>query len=314
MWLLGVLTAVVIALSSLALINRLVYGPGGQVRAYFAAVREGDGSKALGILGAQVPDASAAMLDGEALRASFAGLEDLETVDTVMLDGGERATVTVSYRVGEESYTSDFNLHKVGSHWGVFDRWAIDREVLPTVHIDAAALSAATLNGSKVSVKGGAQDFAVTFPGVYTVTYESALYSSASDTAVVTGDEGTPDLDLSLEPSETALASVNQQIKTYLDTCAAQSSLYPAGCPFEYSFDGRVSGGLAWTITDYPTPDVTLAGGKWSLGKSSGTAEVSFTALDLYTGDTKEVTGQVDFALAGSLTAGDEAVIFTPAP
>lgn len=313
MWLAGVLTAVIIALASLALINRLVYGPEGQVRAYFAAVREGDGSKALGILGAQVPEADASMLDGDALRASLEGVHQLQTTDTVVRDGGERATVTVSYQVNDQRHSSEFNLHKVGSHWGVFDQWAIDQGTLPTVHVDAKALSAATLNGQKVAVKGGSQDFAVTFPGVYQVTYESALYSSVSDSTLITAPGEAPALTLDLEPSPTAVASVRQQVKTYLDTCAAQNSLYPTGCPFEYAFNGRVAGDLTWLITEYPEPEINLANGAWSLSESQGKAEISFTALDLYTGKKEQVNQEVIFEVAGSLATADETVTFTPA-
>ena len=313
-WLLGVLAALVIALTSLALINRLVYGPQGQVRAYFAAVREGDGSKALGILGAQVPDASAAMLNGGALKASFAGLKDLSTGAVTVTDGGERATVTVTYTLDGEAGSTDFRLHKVGSHWGVFDQWQIDAGELPTVEITSNSVEAATLNNTKVAVEGGSREFAVLYPGSYTVTYESALYSAGSQTVPVTAPGGAPSpLTVELTPSEAAVTSVQQQIKTYLDTCAAQSSLYPTGCPFEYDFSGRVDGEVTWLVTEYPQPEVTLAGGKWALGKSSGKAEISFTELDLYTGETQQVTDTVSFSLKGSLTASGETLTFTPA-
>lgn len=313
LWLCGVLAALLIALVSLALINRLVYGPGGQVRAYFAAVREGDGAKALGILGAQVPDSNAAMLDGEPLRAAFKDIDHLKTVGTELLDGGQRARVTVAYSVHGEERTTDFALHKVGSHWGVFDRWAIDTSTLPTVHVEASSLSAATMNGVKVAVNGGAQDFAVAFPGVYTVDYQSALYSAVTESALVTSPDDKPTVKVSLQPSDAALASVQQQVKSYLDTCAAQHSLYPAGCPFEYDFNGRVSGNVTWLITQYPQPQVNLSDGKWSLGKSSGTAEISFTSLDLFTGETQQVTKEVTFDLTGALTTHGDELTFTPA-
>ncbi|WP_237236465.1 hypothetical protein [Rothia nasimurium] len=310
----GVLAALVIALTSLALINRLVYGPQGQVRAYFAAVREGDGSKALGILGAQVPDASAAMLNGGALKASFAGLKDLSTRAVTVTDGGDRATVTVTYTLDGEAGSTDFYLHKVGSHWGVFDQWQIDAGELPTVEITSNSVEAATLNNTKVAVEGGSREFAVLYPGSYTVTYESALYTAGSQTVDVTAPSSDPSpLTVELTPSEAAVTSVQQQIKTYLDTCAAQNSLYPTGCPFEYDFSGRVDGDVTWLVTEYPQPEVTLAGGKWALGKSSGKAEISFTELDLYTGETQQVTKTVSFSLKGSLTASGETLTFTPA-
>lgn len=313
-WLVGVLAALLLALASLALINRLVYGPAGQVRAYFAAVREGDGSKALGILGGQVPDASAAMLRGDALRASMANLKDLSTETVTLTDNGERATVTVTYTLDGRAASTDFYLHKVGSHWGVFDRWQIDAGELPTLEITSNSVEAATLNNTKVALDGGSRKFAVFYPGSYTVTYQSALYTAGSQTVDVTAADSEPAaLALELTPSDTAVASVRQQIKTYLDTCAAQSSLYPVGCPFEYDLSGRVDGDVTWLVTDYPQPEITLAAGRWLLGKSSGRAEISFTELDLYTGKTRQVTEIVPFTLAGSLSASGETLTFTPA-
>lgn len=307
------LAAVVLALVSLGLINRLVYGPEGQVRAYFAAVREGNGAHALGILGAQIPDANAAMLDGAALKSSMAEVRHLTTSSVAFADGGERATVTVSYTLAGQPQTTDFQLHRVGSHWGVFDRWQIDSGPLPTVHLTSNAVEAATLNSTKVPVNQGERSFAVLYPGRYTVTFESALYSAGSQSVDVTGPGGqVAELEIALEPSETARISVQQQVRTYLDTCATQNSLYPAGCPFEYPFSGRVLGDVTWSVVTYPEPEVSVVAGRWSLGQGQGVAEVSLTELDLLTGATRQVTEEIPFTLTGSLAVSGEELVLKP--
>lgn len=312
-WLLGIVLAVVIALVSLGLVNRLVYGPEGQVRAYFMALREGNGSKALGILGVEVPEASAAVLDGAPLRAAASGIENVRTGSVKLADGGDRAVVTVTYRVADKEHSTVFRLHKVGSHWGVFDQWQIDTGGLATVDVVSPQVDAATLNNVKVSLGDGRRKFAVLHPGVYTVSYESALYSSVSESVTVTGEGEVPPLAVDLEPSEAALASVQQQVKSYLDTCAAQSALYPDGCPFEFAFAGRVDGAVTWTVTEYPELEVSLEKGRWSVGQGEGKAQVSFTELDLLTGERSQVAQEVPFTVAGSLSVGEESVQFTPA-
>lgn len=312
-WVMGVAVAIFLALGSLALINRLVYGPEGQVRAYFSALREGDGAKALGILGVQAPDAGAATLDGEGLKTAVGSLHDVDLTTLEIADGGQKATVRASYTLDGHEATTDFSLHKVGSHWGVFDSWQIDVEALPTVEVKSPAVQAATLNNVKVAINGGQEDFGVFFPGVYTVSYESALFSANSDSLAVTSADGDdPTLTVALEPSEAAKASVQQQIRTYLDSCATQNSLYPTGCPFEYDFSGRVSGDVTWKIKEYPNPTVSLEGSRWKLSEGKGVAEISFTQIDLYTGKTTEVTQQVPFTLDGALTTSDQTVTFTP--
>lgn len=312
-WVMGVAVAILLALGSLALINRLVYGPEGQVRAYFAALREGDGAKALGILGVEAPDAGAAVLDGEGLKAAVDSLHDVDLTTLEITDGGQRATVRASYTLDGQEASTDFSLHKVGSHWGVFDSWNIDLEELPTVEVESPMVQAATLNNVKVAIADGDEDFGAFFPGLYTVTYESALFSASSDRVAVTSTEGEPTLTVALEPSDAAKASVQQQVRTYLDSCVTQNSLYPTGCPFEYDFAGRVSGNVTWTIKEYPEPAVSLEGNRWKLGQGTGVAEISFTQLDLYTGKTEQVTDQVPFKLSGTLTTSDQTITFTPA-
>lgn len=309
----GLVVAGVLALSSLALINRLVYGPGGQVRAYFVALREGDGASALGILGAEIPEAGAALLDGDPLREASADVTDLRTESVDFGEGGDRATVTVAYQLAGEEERTSFDLRKVGSHWGVFDRWEIEAGALPVVRVSSGQVDAATLNGAKVSLGEGSREFAVLYPGRVTVSYESALYSSVSESVAVVAESGEPaEVAVELEPSEAVLASVQQQVRTYLDSCAAQNALYPEGCPFEFAFAGRVEGAVTWTVTDYPEPSVGVKRSGWSLGSDTGTAEISFTSLDLLTGQRSQVVREVPFKVAGSLKVEQDQVVFTP--
>lgn len=307
-WFVGVLTAVLVALGALALINRTVYEPAGQVRQYFQALRAGDGERALGILGAEVPDSNAAMLSGEAVSNSLKTLKDLTVKNTEIQ--GDHATVTVAYTLDETPQTTDFHLTKVGSHWGVFDQWHIDSTELPTVHVSSSSVDAATLNNEKVAVDNGNRDFAVFYPGEFTVAYESSLFSSQEQTVAVTSPTSTPqDLTVALKPSESAINSVRYQVQSQLDKCATQNTLYPAGCPFEYPFDGRVQGDVSWKITDYPEPSPTVdQTGRWVLDDSRGTAEVSFTELDLYTGKTSQVKHEVPFTYSANLQVTDTEV------
>lgn len=118
MWMVGVVVAVSVAAAALVMTNKLVYGPTGQVREYFHALRTGNGSYARGLLGAQIPEGDASLLDGDALRRSVSSLGEVsyEVVETS--DDGEHATVRASYTLeGSQQYT-DFRLHRSGTHWG----------------------------------------------------------------------------------------------------------------------------------------------------------------------------------------------------
>lgn len=312
-WALGMLFALLLALGSLTLINRLVYGPTGEVRAYFQALQAGDGSHALGISNATVPhNSGAALLDGYALADAVSTLKDLKlTTEQV---NSEQAVVRASYTLGGEPHSTDFHLTKVGSHWGVFDVWDINPAELPTLEITAAEVNGATVNGTKVSIPENKRQFAAFYPGIYTSTYESALLSSQQKSAEVLSANDHPSLALELTPSEAALNSITNSVKQHLDSCATQNTLYPAGCPFSYDFAGRVQGDVTWSIKEYPTTSVTVAkNGTWNYKKSSGVATIAFTQLDLLTGKTSQVTDEVPFTYSTQLNVSDEAVTVTPA-
>lgn len=307
-WGLGMLCAVVMAFIALAVINSTVYNPAGQVRLYLQALQDGDGEHALGISGATIPEKTgAAMLDGDALKNSMKNLENIKVKRTGTSDDGQSATVAVTYTVNGEEKNSEFTLHKTGSHWGVFDQWSMESVQLPTVNVVAQSVNAATLNGVKVNVDKGSRNFAVFYPGDYDVTYESALYSGKQQSAVVSSSSDKPKLDVGLEPSETAQREIVHQVKTYLDNCASQNTLYPASCPFEYDFSGRVQGNVSWTIEKYPEPSAKITSkGTWSVDDTKGTAQVSFTQLDLLTGKTSTVTKDVPFTVKTSVAVNGE--------
>ena len=278
-WAIGMCCAVVLALVSLDVINRLVYGPTGEVRAYFQALKDGDGSRALGILNASVPEKSgAAMLDGSSLATSVDTLKDLELSTEV------------------------------------FDVWAMDDSELPTVEVTAPGVTGATLNNTKVSVPASDRDFAVFYPGTYTSTYESALFSAQPQhTSVLNADDQKKKLKLSLKASEAATNSITSSVQQHLDACTTQNTLYPAGCPFEYPFAGRVNGDVTWSVKKYPETQVSASKkGTWAYKDSAGTAHVSFTQIDLYTGKTSKVEKDVPFTYKADLDVDGDTVTVTP--
>lgn len=313
-WVLGVLLAVGLALALLGLINRLVYGPTGPVRAYFSALQEGRGGAALGILGASAPEgAGAALLDGQGLRQASAGLEGLDFSQVEFVEG-DRARVTASYRLDGREGQTVFEVQKVGSHWGVFDHWQLRApESLPLVEVSVGSAQAATLNGVKVPVEGSGSSFAVLYPASVTLSYESVLLRAESESLLVQGPQDSGQgLGLVLEPSEAARTQVQQQVRAWLDACATQDSLYPSACPFEYDFSGRVDGAVAWSVLAYPETELSFEKGQWALKAGQGKAQLVFTELDLLTGERRQVKREVPFKVAGRLSQEDEALVFRP--
>ncbi len=70
------------------------------------------------LLGAQIPEGDASLLDGDALRRSVSSLGEVsyEVVETSA--DGEHATVRASYTLEGSRQHTDFRLHRSGTHWG----------------------------------------------------------------------------------------------------------------------------------------------------------------------------------------------------
>ncbi|WP_129656613.1 hypothetical protein [Rothia halotolerans] len=306
----GVLVACVAAGGALALISHFAYGPVAPVRSYFEALQDGQGGRALSFLNAEVPEGDGAVMNGKALRQASRTIEDVryETVEK----SGETATVRASYRINDADAATDFSLHRTGTWGGLFPTWEIDPGELPTVKVTAPATGAATLNQQKVGIPEGGQSFPVFYPGVYAADYASDLLSAPEvSTAVTDPEEPTDPLKLAVEPSQRVEDSVKAQVGEQLARCAEQDSLYPAGCPFEYDFDGRVDGDVAWSITQYPNAGAKVkADGSWELVNPSGSARVEFRKMDLYTGEVSKVSKTVKFTIRADLRPeGDDVVV-----
>ena len=300
-WAISILGSVLLVSGALYVTNKMVYGPTGQVSEYFRALREGNGSHALALLNLPSPEGDGSLLDGEPLRRAYAPLKNLRY--EVVSSEGDQAVVRAFYTVNGTENHSDFPVHRVGTHWGFFDKWAIDAHELPQLQVSIAGVQAATVNNRKVAVDQGAASFPVFYPGVYTTTYDSTVYTTAPQTVLVDSAAELPQAKLALAPAEGAQQKVTAQMHEYLEACASKNTLYPAGCPFSFDFAGRVQGAVTWKITQEPTLSLTVKDeSTWSLSATDGRAQISFTQLDLYSGKTQVITRDVPFKLTGSVS------------
>lgn len=310
-WLFLVLLGVAAAAVTIALVNKYLYGPETDVRAYVEDLRDGDGGEALGLLNARVPDANAAMLDGDPLEASARDLQDLE-VSTVSNDG-ERAVVRADYTLGGQRHSSEFGLHPVDTQWGFFTVWAFDETPLPTVTVRLPGATSVDVNGVSVALPGSADDFAAFYPGVYTASYASELVEAEPVSTVLTAPGEQAELALEARPTQALEDEVDRQLREHLDGCADQNSLFPAGCPFSFEFDGRVDGAVEWTVESYPDPRIEAGtDGGWSLERAEGTARIAFDSLDLFTGEVERIERTVPFGVAADLAIDGSTVRVLP--
>ena len=291
-------------------VNAKAYGPEHHVRAYLEAAAGGEGEEALGILNAQVPDANAALLDDDALRASVKGLDIVEFGEPE--DKGEDTVeVPVRYTYGDAEGSTSFILQKTGKQWLFFDTWKFSPSTLPTVQVSAPALREANLNGVRVALPEGAGTFAAFPLSRVAASYDSQYLAAPAQQAVVTAGSK-EQLNLAPEPTKELISKVDSSIRGFLDECTAADRLAPPGCPFWHLTNNRVEQPIKWSIAQYPEVKLSQAEGRWVLSPLAGTARVTATQVDLFTGDKSPLVAEEEFSFNAALRVDGEEVTVSP--
>lgn len=310
-WLFLVLLAVAAAWVSIALVNKYMYGPETDVRAYFHHLEDGDGARALGAVNAQIPEgADATLLDGEALQAATENLDDVE-ISTVSQDA-DSAVVRADYTLDGQEHSTEYHLHPAQTQWGFFTVWAFDETPLPTVTVSMPGTTSVDINGTSAALPESEQEFAALTPGIYTASYNSEYIDTEDQSVALTSADQNESVTLTAQPSQRMEDEVQQSISADLRRCTDQQSLYPSDCPFSYEFDGRVQGTPSWEIVEQPDPRISVSANTdtgWYMFESEGVAEVSFTSVDLYDGTTEEVTERVSFTYQADIGFDDDGAV-----
>ena len=292
-------------------VNAKMYGPEEHVRGYLQKLADGEGEQALGLLQAQVPDANAALLDDDALRASVQGLE-VTGFGEVRDIGEDRVEVPVNYTYDGEDGSTTFVLENTGRRWMFFDTWEFVPSVLPTVQVSAPVLREANLNGVRVTLPEGTNTFAAFPLSRVAASYESQYLAAPEERAVVTADSEGRQLALAPAATQELISKVDTGIREFLDGCTAADRLAPPGCPFYHLTNNRVEQPIKWSIAQYPKVELTQAEGRWVLSPLTGTARVTATQVDLFSGDKSPLVAEEEFSFNAALRVDGETVTLTP--
>ncbi|THJ68518.1 hypothetical protein E8P82_00975 [Arthrobacter echini] len=312
-WVLAILLIVACCSALVAAMNSRLYSPEHRVERYLGALQEGDGGQALGLLDAAVPEGvDPSLLDGDALRAASAPLEDIEVQDA-RDTGADRVEVPVSYQLDGAAQTTLFELEQTGTTWGVFDVWEFTRTTLPTLRISAPTLDMATVNGMDVGLGDGATDLASFYPAIVTAQVSGPYLTSPQQQAVVTGSGDTPaQLDLATTTTPELEQAVTDRVHAFLDSCAAQAVFQPTGCPFAYVTTEPVAADVVWTIEEYPSVTIMAEDGGWALAPLEGSARLETTFRDYFSGAETDISESIAYQFEADLTVTGNAVTVTP--
>ncbi|GAB3550151.1 hypothetical protein GCM10027404_16840 [Arthrobacter tumbae] len=311
-WLLGLMIAIAAAIVTVTLVNTHMFGPHQQVESYLEALRQGEGERALGLLNATVPDANAALLDGPALQRATQGVENIE-VGTPQPSGEDRVEVDVTYTIDDTAHTTAFLLEKTGTEWLFFNQWEFVPSTLPALEVSVINQNEATLNGTRVVMPEGRNQFAAFYPTEVEAHYTSEYFAAPAQTAAVTDrQQATVSLNLATAATPALSEAVTAQLKTFLDSCAKQTVFQPANCPFGFETGNRVAGPIAWSITEYPEVSIEPFNGDWVISPLTGTVLLETSLQDLFTGIIEPISVPQEFGFTARLAVTDEGITVTP--
>lgn len=310
-WLFVLMVAIAAAIITITMVNDSHFAAQKTVQSYLQALREGNGQRALGLLNARVPGADAAVLDGAGLAKSQDGLSDFNYAESTSPEG--QTKVSLAYKSKGADLHTDFLLTPGPKKWLFFDSWTMVPTTLPVINVSVVNANQAEVNGVAVNMPGGKNSFATFYPGTYSASYNSALFQApAQERTVSSPTSGVQAVSLATQASSALLDKINSTLRTYLDSCAKQTVLMPAGCPLSASNNNRVISPIKWSIVDYPKANVSPFGGRWVLAPLTVKAQVDYQVQDLFTGQNSEVKTADDFGFTARLTISGNSATVTP--
>ncbi|WP_411734623.1 hypothetical protein [Paeniglutamicibacter sp.] len=314
-WAAALVVLAVVAVSVIVLVNQKVFGPVQMVKELQSHLVKGEGARALGLLNAKVPAGNALLLDGEGLVAATADIKDFTVGKPEEILGAEDTVkVVATYSIHGVEQQTTYQLRHTGRSWMFFDDWEFVPTTLPTVAISANTTNEVVVNSRRAPLVKGQATVPVFVPAVIDTSFETPNFMADSRGLAVTdfAKKGT-DVKLQTQPTKKLMDEVNKQITAYLDGCAKQQVLMPAGCPMSYSTSARVqSDSIHWSILDYPAAEVVSFDGGWALRPLTVKARLELTEQDLRTGGYTEQTVDDSFGFTAALKANTTKVLVTP--
>lgn len=313
----AVLALLVVAsfLAALGALNQTIYGASSFVERYLEAIADDDIATASTTPGVALDteelaalglpeDVSTAMFRSDVVES---GPEDVRIVSDVALPDGSH-TVTASYRLDVSIIETTFDVRPIAPLYGVLNRWEFAVSPLAVVDVTSAhnpLFTVGTLTLDTRAAKSGDELTAFTqtapylaiAPAVYEFGYTSTLLE-AVPTALTVEPSARTAVTVDSVPTATFVERVQTQVNNYLDQCAAQPVLQPAGCPFGIEIDDKVVSEPTWTMASYPA--VTLVAGEtaFEMPPTEGVAHLSVEVQSLFDGDFSQIEEDRPFMLA----------------
>lgn len=299
--------AVVVAL------NSGIYSAAGFVERYLDALDRRDLAVALEMPGVTVPAGASTV---PLARDAMSGLEGHRVLsDVAVSDGAHR--VTVEYDLGSGPERTEFLVRPSTPLFLLFNGWRFAESPIAAVPVTVLGDDGFRINGIEVEdaepVEPGVwvEQLAVLSPSRIVLDQDSRYLAADDVTVDVAGPAQTPEATVEVRANDDFVETVQDEVNGFLDACADQQVLQPAGCPFRRTLDDRILEAPEWSIASYPvigieplvTPDGTFT---WAVPATEGTAHIRVRVLSLFDGTVSDLDEDVPFRVAYLLGLRDD--------
>ena len=283
--------------ATVLVLNATLYSPSGFVRTYLDALARHDLAGALELSGtrAVTGDASQALLEPEAMGE----LSDIRIVSDEE-DASGIHYIVVDYVAGGIPGSTEFEVRRDGTLFGLFNGWAFVQSPLATVQITVQHERVFTANGiDLIGQQDVAEPYLVLTPTAIELSHDSKFYHADPVEVLVSKPGGTVDAAVDLQATDAFVAEVQQQIDDYLAECTTQRVLLPTGCPFGETIINRIVSEPVWTMTANPVvtlvPDGKVA--TWRVPLTDATAHLVVDVQSLFDGSVSAFDRDVPFTV-----------------
>lgn len=283
---------------SVVALNATVYGAGGFTRAYLETLGRGAVDQALATAGVELPEGDRALLaDGVP-----SGPQRVRIVADEALDGGRRA-VTAEFELAGEPAGSRFVVERDGSRFGVFAQWRFAEPPVATLAVQVLGdyrFQAPGLATGDPEAIGQPQPYLALVPSVYDLYHRTTYLEAPDQIARVVEPGSAVAATLEPKPTEHFLGEVQELVDEHLDSCAEQTVLLPAGCPFGTAIDDRVLDAPRWSIDAHPRITIERAEepGAWRVPAAPAAARIETRVQSIFDGSIRELDEERTFAVS----------------
>ncbi|WP_102193479.1 hypothetical protein [Microbacterium aurantiacum] len=313
--LVGVMLVAAIGAGGVTLYQQF-YGPSAFVARYLDLLSSGRAADALHVPGVALDRETLATagIDATASEAllrqtALAPLTDVEIDSEKTVDGA--TSVTVSYRAGKHEGSTTFAVEQDG--WvGVTPNWRFSTSPLAAIELTVRGADQFAVNGFEVDrrqVSAAGTEAApldplpllVFTPGLYSVTVDTAISTSAGVSVLADAPLATTPVDLQTEPTEEFVAVVQKRVEEFLVECTAQEVLQPTACPFGMEVANRIASAPKWSITTQPVVTVAPDGAHWMIPAADAVAHIDVDVKSLFDGSVSPISEDVPFQVNGTI-------------